>query len=177
MGYENNAINLATGSANNHYGPRDTEDGVVGGGSLPGEGAYHEAVFYVRDTDFTISSGAGLFNTEYTIPAGSIPVEAYFEVTEAFAQTGGTTSTTLHVGTSDGVEPPTEATITSNGFNTTDASTGIPTVKELDTSGDGTWGSALAADTPVAVAIVSGGGAITAVSAGRAKVVVRYIKV
>ncbi len=176
MSYETGALNDSSGT-NNQYGPRDTQDGVVGGGDLHGSaGLYGEAVVYVKPEDFTFSGGAGLFNTQLSLPAGAIPVEAYFEVSEAFAQTGGTTSTTLTVGTSDELSPPTEATITSNGFATTDASTGIPVVTEVDSSGAGTWAASLAAETPVGVALTSGGGAITACSAGEAKIVVRYIK-
>ena len=170
----------ADGSAsptNAHYGIRDTEAGVVSGGKLHGAaGLYTEAVVYVKPEDFTFSGGAGLFNTQLSLPAGAIPVEAYFEVSEAFAQTGGETATTLTVGTSDGLSPPTEATITSNGFATTDASVGIPVVTEVDSSGAGTWAAALAAETPVGVALTSGGGAITACSTGEVKIVIRYIK-
>jgi len=170
MTYENLAFPLTSGTSYNQYGVRETEDGLASGGILHGAGGqFFEAVFYVRDTDFTVASGAGTFDTRYTLPAGAIPTDAYFEVTEAFTQTGGTTSTTLAIGTN--------GTETTNGFSISDAATSLATTKELDTSGGGTWAAALATAAVVGVSLTAGGGAITAISAGRAKIVVRYRKV
>lgn len=167
MGYENNAINLASGSAYNHYGPRGTQDGVVSGGELHGVGgAYFEKVVYVTADDFGTDE---TFDTQLTLPAGAIPVEAVFEVTEAFTQTGGTTSLTLNVGTNGS-----EGT---NGFSISDAATSLAITTEKDTSGAGTWAAALASDTAVGVSLVAGGGTITSVNAGAAKIIIRYNKV
>jgi len=150
----------------NHYGPRGTQDGVVGGGKLPVHGNIDEMVVYVNSADFGTDE---TFDTQFTLPSGAIPVSAIFEVTEDFTQTGGTTSLTLNVGTSGS-----EGT---NGYSISDAATTLSAVTELDSAAAGTWASALAADTLVGVSLVAGGGTITAVTGGEAKVVVRYYKV
>lgn len=150
----------------NHFGPRYTQEGVLSGGKLPVQGSIDEMVIYVRAEDFGTDE---TFDTQFTLPAGSIPVDAIFEVTEAFTQTGGTTSLTLNVGTNG-----TEGT---DGFSISDAATSLATTTEVDASGAGTWAAALAADTAVGVSLVAGGGTITSVDAGEAKIVVRYRKV
>lgn len=150
----------------NHYGPRGTQDGVLSGGKLPAHGSVEEMVIYITADDF----GTGTtFDTQFTLPAGSIPLDAIFEVTTAITQTGGTTSTTLHVGTNGS-----EAT---NGFSISDAATSLAVITERDSSGAGTWAAALAADTVVGVAVVEGGGTITSIDGGEVKVTVRYFKV
>lgn len=158
MGFESN-----TGlGVLNHYGERGTQDGVAGGGDLPGNGAIKEATIYIKGEDF----GAGTsFDTQYTIPAGSKFIEAYCEVTEAFAL-GGTTPT-INVGTNTsegtnyGIElSEAQAEATGNVYNGT---------------GAGTWASPLAADTAIGVAL--DGTTPTVTSAGKAKVVIRYVKI
>lgn len=166
MSYENSAINLASGTAYNHYGTRGTQDGVVSGGELPSTGAFREAVIYVTAADFGTDE---TFDTQLSLPAGAIPEEAIFEVTEAFSQTGGTTSLTLNVGTNGSED--------TNGFSISDAATSIAVVTEVDSSAAGTWAAALAADTAVGVSLVAGGGTITSVDGGAAKVIIRYRKV
>jgi hypothetical protein len=159
--------NSAGLGVNNSYGIRGTQDGIVGGGKLPVSGSIDEMVVYITAADFGADE---TFDTRFTLPAGSVPLDALFEVTEAFTQTGGTTSLTLNVGTNGS-----EAT---NGFTITDAATSIAVVTELDAVGDGTWANlALAADTAVGVSLVAGGGTITSVDGGAAKVVIRYRKV
>ena len=90
MGFENSA-GIGVYSS---YGPRETQQGVVSGGDLPGNGAIKEAVIFIRGDDFT----AGSFDTQLSIPDGAKFLEAYVEVTEAFAL-GGTTPT-MNIGTS-----------------------------------------------------------------------------
>ncbi len=150
----------------NHYGQRGTQDGVVGGGKLPVHGNIDELVVYVKADDF---GSDFTYDTQFTLPAGALPVDAMFEVTTAITQTGGTTSLTLNVGTNGS-----EGT---NGFTITDAATSIAVVTELDAAGDGTWAAPLAADTLVGVSLVAGGGTITSVDSGEVKVVIRYRKV
>lgn len=163
MSYENTA---GLGVLN-HFGQRTLQDGVMGGGKLPVHGSIDEFVVYIRAEDFGSDE---TFDTQFTLPAGSIPLDAVFEVTEAITQTGGTTSLTLNVGTNGS-----EGT---NGFTITDAATSIAVVTELDAAGDGTWaGVALAADTLVGVSLVAGGGTITSVDGGECKVTIRYRKV
>ena len=162
MGYENNAINLATGTAYNHYGPRGTEDGVVSGGQVHGNGVVQEAVIYVTGDDF----GSGTdFDTQLTIPAGSKFIEAYAEVTEAFALGG--TSPTINVGTNGS-----EGTNYAIELAEADAEAAG---QYYNSTGAGTWASVLSADTTVGVAL--DGTSPTVTSAGQMKVVIRYIKI
>lgn len=158
MGYESN-----TGlGVNNHYGERGTQDGSIGGGDLPGNGAIKEAIIYIKGEDF----GAGTaFDTQYTIPAGSKFLEAYAEITEAFVL-GGTTPT-INVGTNA-----TEAT--NYGLELSEAQAEA-TDEVYNGTGAGTWASPLAADTVIGVAL--DGTSPTVTSAGKAKVVIRYIKI
>lgn len=158
MGFESN-----TGlGVLNHYGERGTQDGVAGGGDLPGNGSIKEAVVYVKGEDF--GSGTS-FDTQYIIPAGAKFLEAYCEVTEAFAL-GGTTPT-LNVGT-NGSEG------TNYGIELSEANAEA-TGEYYNSTGAGTWASALAADTTIGVAL--DGTSPTVTSAGKAKVVIRYIKI
>lgn len=164
MGFENNAINLSSGTAYNHYGPRETESGgVLSGGKLPGEeGAVKEAVIYITGDDF---AGTTSFDTSLTLPAGAIFKEAIFEVSEAF--TLGNADNVFDIGTNG-----TEAT---NGVQIANPdSTGTT----IDATGGGTWVStaALAADTVVGVSVAGTTAAVTAGS-GKAKVIIRYSKV
>jgi hypothetical protein len=160
--YENNAFPLASGSSYNHYGRRGTEDGVVSGGQVHGNGTVQEKVVYVTGGDF--GSGTS-FDTQLTIPAGSKFIEAYAEVSEEFAL-GGTTPT-INVGTngSEGTNYAIElseaqAEATGNVYNST---------------GAGTFAAVLTADTAIGVAL--DGTTPTVTDAGKLKVVIRYLKV
>jgi hypothetical protein len=161
MGYENNAMNLASGSAYNQYGPRGTEDGVVSGGNLHGVGgSTFEAVVYITGDDF---NGTTSYDTQLSLPAGSFPIEAVFEISEAF--TVGNADNVINIGT-NGSE-------STNGFAIADPETAEVT---KDTSGAGTWAAALAANTAVGVSVTGTTAAVTAGS-GKAKVIIRYTKV
>lgn len=151
---------------NSRYGAPVTEQGVLGGGKAKTYGNYYEAVVYLDSSDFGTDE---TYSTNLSLPAGAIPVEAIFDLTTAITQTGGTTSLTLYVGT-DGSE-------STNGFSITEAATTLAAVTSVDTSGAGTWASALAADTDVGVALVAGGGTITSVDGGKCKIVIRYRKI
>lgn len=161
MGYENNAINLASGSAYNHYGPRGTEDGVVSGGSIHKDGVVQEAVVYVTGADFS----SGSFDTRLTLPAGAKFIEAIAEVNEAFALGG--TSPTINVGT-NGSEG-TNYAIELSEANAEAAGT------YYNSTGGGTFAAVLAADTAIGVAL--DGTTPTVTDAGEMKVVIRYIKI
>jgi hypothetical protein len=159
MSYENSA-GLGV---NNHYGARDTQDGIVGGGKLESSGSVVEAVVYARGSDFT----SGAFDTQLTIPAGSKFVSAIAEVTEAFVL-GGTTPT-INVGTSGSAD-------TDYGIELSEANG--ETVGTYFAEGtNGTWSqtAVLANDTVVAVEL--DGTTPTVTDAGAMKVVIRYIKV
>ena len=162
MGYENNAFPLASGSAYNHYGPRGTEDGVVGGGDLHGSGAIQERVVYITGADF---AGGTNFDTSLVIPAGSKFIEAYAEVSVPFALSG--TSPTINVGT-NGSEGTNFAIELSEAQ--ADAAGRV-----YNSTGGGTFAGVLAADTPIGVALDGTTPGVT--SAGKAKVVIRFIKI
>lgn len=161
MGYENNAFPLASGSALNHYGKRGTEDGVVSGGEVHGQGgSTFEKVVYITGDDF--NSGTS-FNTQLSIPAGAIPIEAVFEVTEVF--TLGNADNVFNIGT--------DTSESTNGFALAQPDA-LGATK--DTTGAGTWAAALAADTSVGVSVTGTTAGVTAGS-GKAKVIIRYTKV
>jgi hypothetical protein len=167
MGFETSPFGYADGSnvsgtVVNHYGARETQVGVASGGELAGgEGAVKEAVIFIKGSDFT----SGSFDTRLTIPDGAKFLEAYVEVTEAFAL-GGTTPT-MNIGTSGSAG-------TNYAIELSEAN--AEAVGEYyNATGAGTWGSPLAADTTVAVEL--DGTSPTVTSAGEAKVVIRYIKI
>jgi len=162
MGYENNTMNLASGSAYNHYGKRGTEDGVVSGGSIHKDGIVQEAVVYITGDDF---GGTTSFDTRLTLPAGAVFRDAVFEVGEAF--TLGNADNVFSIGTNGS-----EAT---NGVEIANPDVAGTTV---DSTGGGTWvpTAALAADTAVGVAVSGTTAGVTAGS-GKAKVVIRYTKI
>ncbi len=158
MGFESN-----TGlGVLNHYGERGTQDGIAGGGDLPGNGAIKEAVVYIKGEDF--GSGTS-FDTQYSIPDGAKFLEAYAEVTEAFAL-GGTTPT-MNIGTSGSAG-------TNYAIELSEAN--AEAVGEYyNATGAGSWGSPLTAAATIAVEL--DGTTPTVTSAGKAKVVIRYIKI
>lgn len=160
MGYENNAFPLTSGTAYNHYGARGTEDGVVSGGELPSAGVEKEVVVYITGDDF---AGTTSFDTQLSIPAGALFKEATFDVSEAF--TLGNADNVFNIGT-NGSE-------STNGVSIANPdATGIT----QDTSGAGTWAAALAADTAVGVSVTGTTAGVTA-GAGKAKVVIKYVKI
>lgn len=145
---------------NVNYGTRDTEQGIASGGEIHGAGAEIEKVVYITGDDF---NGGTSFNTQLTIPAGAFPIEATFEISEAF--TVGNADNVINIGT--------DTSESTNGFSIADPETAEVT---KDTSGAGTWAAALAADTAVGVSVTGTTAAITAGS-GKAKVVIRYTKI
>lgn len=162
MSYENNAMNLSSGTAYNHYGPRGTEDGVVSGGEVHGAGGTtFEKVVYITGDDF---AGGLTFDTMLTIPAGAIFKNAAFEVTEVFVL--GNADNVINIGTNGS-----EAT---NGVELANPDVLGTTI---DIVGAGTWQDnvTIAADTAVGVA-ASGTTASVAAGSGKAKVVLTYQK-
>lgn len=145
---------------NTHYGPRDTQDGVLSGGEVYKHGTITEAVVYIRGDDF---AGGTSFNTELKVPAGAVPIDAQFDVEEAF--TLGNADNVFNIGT-DGSE-------STNGVSIANPdATGVT----LDETPAGTWAAALAAETSVGVSVTGTAAAVTA-GIGKAKVVIRYRKI
>jgi len=144
----------------NHYGPRGKQDGVLSGGAVQTSGVEFEAVVYITGDDF---NGTTSFDTELTLPAGAFPVEAIFDVEEAF--TLGNADNVFNIGT-NGSE-------STNGFAIANPDAAGVT---KDTSGAGTFAAALAASTAIGVSVTGTSAGVTAGS-GKAKVVIRYQKV
>jgi hypothetical protein len=142
------------------YGVPATQEAVLSGGKVKAYGSVQEAVIYIQGDAFV----SGSFDTQLTIPAGSVVREVVAEVTEAFAL-GGTTPT-INVGT-NGSEG------TNFGIELSEAQ--AEAVGTYDDAPAGTWAAPLAADTVVGVAL--DGTSPTVTSAGKAKVVIRYSKI
>ena len=153
MGFESN-----TGlNVKNHYGVRDTGRA---NGVLKTDGIKTEIAI---DLTSALASD-GIFVVDQTIPAGSLILNAYLDVSEVFAL-GGTTPTIL-VGT-DGSEA-------TNGLVISEAVAEAAGVADLTATLKGTWDAKLAAATKIGVAL--GGTSPTVTSAGAARLVIEYIK-
>jgi len=153
MGYEAN-----TGlGVNNHYGTRETGNGI---GVIKTEGAYNEL-----SVDITGDMLNNTFRPAMVIPAGSLIVSAFVDVSEVFVLGG--TSPVIEVGTAGS-----EVT---NGVSVTEAQAEAVGTVDITAALAGTWAASLAAATTVGVAM--SGTSPTSTSAGKAKVIVRYINV
>jgi hypothetical protein len=151
--------NTAGLGVNSRYGPLTTPDGA--GGVIKTEGAVNELTL-----DFTGETINDDSEQNPVIPAGSLIIAAYAEISEAFVL-GGTTPT-IDIGTKGS-----EGT---NGIDIADAGE-ADTVGTYDILGtpSGTWAASLAANTTVGIAL--GGTSPTVTSAGKARVVVQYLQV
>lgn len=145
---------------NAHYGPRGVQDGVASGGKVQKNGSVHEAVVYISGDDF---AGGTSYNTQLELPAGAIPIDATFEVTEAF--TLGNADNVFNVGTDTSESTNGLALANPDALGTTE-----------DATPAGTWAAALAADTSVGVSVTGTTAAVTA-GVGKAKAVIRYKKI
>lgn len=153
--------NSAGLSVNNHYGVRELQDGVVGGGKLPVHGSIDEVVVYVKGSDFGDGTS---FDTRAFIPAGAVIREVIAEVTEAFVLGG--TSPTINVG-SNGTET------VNRGLQLSEANAEAAGTYEGTPAG--AWASVVTADQDIGVAL--GGTSPTVTDAGECKVVIRYSKI
>lgn len=140
----------------NHYNAQNIEPGMVG--ELPGNGAIRELTVHISGE--TLNNG---FIEGATLPSGALPLDWSLEIDEVF-DLGGTSPTIL-VGTKGS-----EAT---NGLSISEAvAEAVATTNS--TTFAGTWGSSLAAETTVGIAM--GGTSPTAdTTAGKARLVVRYV--
>lgn len=161
MGYENSAINLASGTAYNHYGARNTQDStVLSGGESPSAGSEKELVVYLNGDEF--GGTATAVATQGELPAGAVVIGATMEITSAI--TMGNADNDISVGTSGS-----EAT---NGIDF-DNTTGAVGTYAHDAI-NGTWAAPLAAATTVAFDVA---GTTPSMDGGQAKVVIRYTKI
>lgn len=153
MGYESN-----TGlGVNNHYGERVRGNAI---GHIKTEGAIKELTL-----DITGKMINNSFRPEVVLPAGSLVVEAYADISEVFVVTG--TTPTISIGTLGS-----EAT---NGVDISEAQAEAVGTVDITSTAAGTWAASLAAATTVGVGL---GGTTPAVTdAGKATVVIRYVSV
>jgi hypothetical protein len=156
MGYENTSgLNVRT-----FYGPMSQTEGTEG--SIRTEGSIQELALVVTGAH-VVGAGAAFDPTRAYLPAGAKVKEVLVNVQEVFSVSAGA-SNEINIGTQGS-----EAT---NGVPIPEASleaTGIYVI----TSFDGTWANQLAANTQIGLAD-SGGGTWT--TAGKARVVIRYIQ-
>lgn len=140
----------------NHYGARETGRGA---GVLRTAG--HSTELSIELSGELV--GDETFVEEFVIPAGSLILNAYVKVDEAFVL-GGTTPTIL-VGT-DGSE-------VTNGLVISEAIAEATGSADLTGTLTGTWAAKLAADTTVGITL--GGTTPTVTDAGYARLVVEYV--
>lgn len=147
----------------NFYGPRSAKEGIEGG--IKTEGSIKELT--LKFTGQNINDD--VFSTNLAVlPAGARPIRAIVSINEVFAL-GGTTPT-INIGT-DGSEA-------TNGVSIAEAQAeaeGVLTDADSGVAINGTWGSELAADTQVSVAL--GGTTPTVGAGGYAVVTIEYIMV
>ena len=161
FGYAGGATTADSYGVHNHYGAREVGKGV---GSFKTDGALNELII---DLDGEMVGAAGFALLAPVIPAGSRIDGVYLEVTEAFALGG--TSPLIEIGT--------EGSEATNGFSTTEAQAEAVGTYNLTSALSGTWAGAvgLVADTTVGIALA--GTTPTVTDAGKARVVIRYVKV
>ena len=147
------------------YGPYDLGDTQ---GVIKTEGGINELTVEIegRELNTTAQSIDGVF----TIPAYSRVLEAFVEVEEAFVL-GGTTPA-INLGT-DGSE-------STNGVSVAEAqaeAAGVYTDADTGIAINGTWAAAGGFTTDTSVSVALSGTTPTITDAGRARIVVRYVKV
>lgn len=139
----------------NVYGPRKTDEGRVGQINTAG---------VVKELEISFRGDSYDKLHTVTVPAGAKFIEAVATVVEAFAL-GGTTPT-INVGTSGSAG-------TNYAIELSEAQAEAAGTVVYNSTGAGTWGSVLAADTTVAVEL--DGTTPTITDAGELTVVIRYI--
>lgn len=162
MSFENNTINLESGSARNFYGPRSAKEGIEG--SIKTEGSIQELSLKITGANINDD----VFSSNLAVlPAGCRVLRAIVAIDEVF-DLGGT-SPVINIGT-DGSESTNGVSIDETRAEAaatyTDADTGVAI--------NGTWAAELAADTQVSVAL--SGTTPTVGSGGYAVVTIQYIK-
>ncbi len=144
-------------SVSNHYGARATGQTA---GVVKTEGVKSQFSIQIDAADI----GVALYGAPQ-LPADCLPVAVFFKVTEAFAL-GGTTPTIL-VGTSSS-----EVT---NGCVVSEARAEAVGVYDITSTLTGTWAANLVAATTIAA--VLGGSTPTKTAAGKAEIIIEYVKV
>jgi len=169
MGYERTKFgnDVLTGSGgnvkskvSNHYGPRDTGKTV---GLTYSDGFIRELSIDIDGP--TVTAAEFALTVAPILPAGTRIADVFLHVTEAFVASG----------TTPAIEIGTEGSEVTNGFTITEAQAEGVGIYNLTSALSGTWGAAtgLAAATTVGIALSGTSPAVT--SAGKARVVIRYV--
>lgn len=148
-----------TSIVHNQFGPRNAGKTV---GSFSVNGALQELVI---DFDGTIVGNAAYPLIAPSLPAGAIIEDVYLVVEEVFALGG----------TSPAIEIGTEGSEATNGFTISEAQAEAAATYDLTSALSGTWAAGLAAATTIGIAL--SGTSPTVTSAGKARVVIRYVRV
>lgn len=158
FGYAGGATTVGNPSVSNHYGQRKVR---ASQGVTKTTGFTNELVM---DLDGTLVGAEAFELLAPVIPAGAIIEDAYLEVTEAFVLGG----------TSPAVEVGTEGSEATNGVTLTEAQLEAVGTYDVTSALAGTWTAGLAAATTVGIAL--SGTSPTVTDAGKARLVVNYIK-
>lgn len=166
MGFETSKFGYAGGATtadtatHNHYGQREVKKSV---GVTKTSGFMNELSM---DIDGDMVGAAGFALKAPVIPAGARIEDAFVEVTEAFVLGG--TSPIVEVGT--------ETSEATNGVSITEAQAEAVGTYDVTSALSGTWSGSvgLAADTTVGIALA--GTSPTVTSAGKMRLVIRYVK-
>ena len=144
----------------NHYGAYTEMNQTVG--QFDTDGALQELII---DFDGSVVKAGAYPLMAPELPAGVVIEDVYLKVEEAFSLGG----------TSPAVEIGTETSEATNGFTIT--KTQIETVGTYDLTSalSGTWTAGLAAKTVLGIAL--SGTSPTATTAGKARAVIRYVRV
>lgn len=146
-------------TVNNHYGPRETGKTQ---GQMKTEGGLQELVF---DLDGEMVGNDAFPLLAPKLPANVLVTAVYLEVSEVFAL-GGTTPT-INIGT--------ETSETTNGFEVSKAQAEALGVYDLTSTLAGSWAAGLTSETTLGIAM--DGTSPTVTDAGKARVVVKYVRV
>lgn len=159
FGYEGGATTADSYGVSNHYGQRKVGKGQ---GTTSTEGFMNELTL---DLDGELIGNEDFPLLSPQLPAGARIEDVFLEVSEVFVVGG--TSPVLEIGTAGS-----EAT---NGVTVTEAQLEATGVYDLTSAVSGTWAAGLAAVTNLGIAL--GGTSPTVTDAGKARLVVRYVKV
>lgn len=157
-GSASGAGNVTT-AVNQHFGPFNTGKTV---GTFDTDGAIREMLI---DLDGTMVSNEAFPLLAPELPAYCKVIGVYVEVEEVFALGG--TSPAVSVGT--------EGSESTNGFDISEAQLEALGVYDVTGTLAGTWAAGLTAATTVGIDLT--GTTPTSTSAGKARLVIRYVKV
>lgn len=167
MGYETSQFGNQVSGANvvtdvsNHFGSRDT--GKTQGGYRT-SGSVQEVVI---DLDGTIVGNEAFPLVAPSLPAGVRIEDVFLDVTEAFVL-GGTTPV---------IEVGTEGSEATNGVTISEAVAEAVGVYNLTAALAGTWAAAGGLTAATTVGVDLAGTSPTVTSAGKARLVIRYVSV